>query len=640
MHVRWGNKWGTQYYGGEGSAGLVPSVLDVALGGRPYRIDWSAEGDALRHLSVPLIRTQADQSDAPGEQSINPEGLWRRVGESWHLGAGQEYYDRSESQRDRFHTSKGIDPWTRFELSLLKETSLWQSDASSTQLLTTAGDYLYWYAGTTLRFATTFEGTFTTVTGTSATAVGSIASDGFHVWSSHGADGVYRTTRGAASATKIINGTVDHIGFVRGRLLASAGNVLYDVTAEAYTAAPPVALPTALHTHNNTDLEWVAFAEGSNFIYAASTSGDKSLIHAIQIQDDATALGAPTTAAQLPHGETIVSMRGYLGAFLFVGTTRGIRMAIPETTGTLTLGAFIPTPEPVLDFEGQRRFVWFGLSNYAPHSLGFSEGHTGPADEVATSSGLGRLDTAVFSDPQALVPAFASDLQHEGTTAAVQSVETFPGTDHRVFTIAGVGLVTESENCVPSGFFTTGRINYGITEPKTGLFFDAQHSVDVGSFQVAVSANEGAFASLGQRSAAKNPIQSFGLGEVRAGEFEFRFQINRDTTDTTLCPRLRTWLFRAQPAAAPARIIIATLLLASEMESLTDVPFAMDSYTSLEHIESLWASKAVTTWQQEKRLWSVIVEDFDLTTHSLMQSFTGHETFNGSVTVRLKVAET
>ena len=627
----------SSYYMGAGASVLTPSVVEVALGGLPLRIDWSAP-EPLVHRTVPLLRQQADQSESPGEQSINPEALWRRFGESWHLGAGQEYYDRAASLRDRFHTSKNVDTWQRGALRMLHETNVWDTDAAATQLADRVGDRAYWYAGTTLSFASTLGGAFTAVTGTSATAVTSMASDGFYLWTAHGADGVYRTDTSSGAAVKIITGAISSLGFVRNRLMAADGGLLYDITAEGMaTGGFPAVLPAVLHTHPSAGWAWNSFAEGNNFIYAAGVTGDRSLIYAITLEDDATALGVPTVAAQLPEGEAIVSMRGYLGSFLFLGTTAGIRLAVPSDNGALTLGAFIPTAQPVRCFEGQREFVWFGLSAFAPHQLGFDHQHEGFDDEAPSSTGLGRLSTAAFNDPQALVPAFASDLQHEGSTADVGSVITFE--DHRVFTISGVGIILESEDCAPEGRIDTGRISYSMTDPKTGLFMDLQHAPDVGSFEVAVSANQGPFQSLGQRAAGVNPVPSFGLGELSASEFEFRITMRRATTDPTVCPLLKSWQFRAQPAVRPSRQIVATFLLGSELETLGDAPWVTDSYAAVEHVERLHRSKLVTTFQQESRAWPVIVEDFELPVRRLMQSYTGHASFNGSLQVLMKIAE-
>jgi len=69
------------------------------------------------------VRDSVDQSAEPGEQAINPQGLWRRSQSSWHYGAGQIYSDTADAEPYRFRSSKGIDVWNRGKLSLLPDTT-------------------------------------------------------------------------------------------------------------------------------------------------------------------------------------------------------------------------------------------------------------------------------------------------------------------------------------------------------------------------------------------------------------------------------------------------------------------------------------------------------------------------------------
>lgn len=107
--------------------------LPVTLNGQDLLID-PPEADTL-----PVVREQADTSSQPGEQSLNPRGLWRRSQESWHHGAGQSFLDSMEDRDPyRFRNSKGIDPWTRGELSLLNETyRIWPSANTNLQMVVT-----------------------------------------------------------------------------------------------------------------------------------------------------------------------------------------------------------------------------------------------------------------------------------------------------------------------------------------------------------------------------------------------------------------------------------------------------------------------------------------------------------------------
>lgn len=106
---------------------LVPGVLPVAIDGHPYLIDPAA----YQRATVQVLRQQADTSFEPGEESLNPQGLWRRSQESFHHGAGQDFldgrrgrsaYSQVSQDPEQFRSSKGIDPWTKGKLSLLHPT--------------------------------------------------------------------------------------------------------------------------------------------------------------------------------------------------------------------------------------------------------------------------------------------------------------------------------------------------------------------------------------------------------------------------------------------------------------------------------------------------------------------------------------
>jgi hypothetical protein len=109
------------YFSWQPSATLVPNVFPVAINGRPYMVDVKS-GQYARGFEQ-RVRDSQDISTAPGESSISTGGLWRRGEASWHLGAGQGRADVADSQPYRFQSSKGVDVWTKGELSLLNATT-------------------------------------------------------------------------------------------------------------------------------------------------------------------------------------------------------------------------------------------------------------------------------------------------------------------------------------------------------------------------------------------------------------------------------------------------------------------------------------------------------------------------------------
>jgi hypothetical protein len=107
-----------RFFAGGTTTQLVPDIFPLAINGRPYLVDQKA-GTFTRGFE-PRVRDSVDQSTSPGEAAINPQGLWRRGESSWHFGAGQKYADTADAQDYRYNSSKGVNPWTKGQLTLLQ----------------------------------------------------------------------------------------------------------------------------------------------------------------------------------------------------------------------------------------------------------------------------------------------------------------------------------------------------------------------------------------------------------------------------------------------------------------------------------------------------------------------------------------
>lgn len=590
------------FYQGGGLSQLVPSLYPVALDGHPYLVD--LKSGAFKRQSIQLLRTQADTSNLPGEQSINPEDLWRRGQETWHHGAGQESLDRPDSDSSRFFRSKGIDVWTKWNVSLLKDTERKvPSTTNVNQNLLAVGTRLYWADGATLKFTTDPTGTsptWTTVTGTGANPISGLATDGYNIYIAQGSNGLYISNRTISTASSWATGTANIVNYVTTRLMVGQANVLYNPTGSG--ALVPY------YTHSNTDFVWTGFAAGQGQIYACGFSGDKSIVYRITIRQDGTALDIPIVAVELPDGEIARSIQGYLG-FVVIGTDKGVRFATQDGQGNLTLGSLIRTASAVLAFEPQDRFVWFGWSNYD----GFS-------------TGLGRLDLSVFVAP--LTPAYASDLMVT-TQGVVTSVVTF--NDRRYFTVSAYGLVGETTNLVASGTLESGKITYGIPDTKVGMFLQARHLPLAGSVTLGVSIDGGNYIDLGINNTALSTITSLPVGE-RAGEyFSIRSTLARAGGLAT-GPTLTRHTLRAYPGPIRGEIIILPLLLHETLE-IDGLERYIDPQTELNWIRALVNDHRLVVYQEAERAVSVFVEDYEWSPHA--ETLDGRF-WNGTCIVKLK----
>ena len=129
---------------------MVPDIFPVAIDGRPFLIDQKA--NTFTRGFEPRVRDSVDQSTTPGEAAINPQGLWRRGESSWHLGAGQKYADTANAEDYRFSTSQGINPWTKGELSLLKDVSKKLTSSNTNLPLAVTDEFVYVVDGSTVKW--------------------------------------------------------------------------------------------------------------------------------------------------------------------------------------------------------------------------------------------------------------------------------------------------------------------------------------------------------------------------------------------------------------------------------------------------------------------------------------------------------
>lgn len=595
------------FYSGTTASALVPHKFDCGIGGRGYMIDREMLTQTALISSIHTTRAQGDSSNEPGEQSLNPDDLWRRSQQSWHYGAGQTYLDRDDSIRQRFNTSKGIDCWTRGQLRLLPDTTKVLTATGTAMPMVVAGSRLYAADNGTLKYTTDLA-TWSTVTGTSGNTISSICSDGANVWFTDGAD-LYKTTSSTTSASAFNNKNATFCAFVKGRLLFAVSDELYQIT-DFTTGAD-----SSIWKHYSTSFTWVAAAEAPGYVLAAGYVGDKSLIYKITLTAEGTNLGAPSVAGELPDGEIIYSVDSYLG-YVVLGTSKGARFATVDGNGNLTIGSVIPTPYPVRCFEGQDEFIWYGLTNYD-----------------GTSGGLGRMSLRTFTDTQALKPAYASDLM-AATTANVMEVVTF--NNKRVFSVSGNGVYAEdTANVVASGTIDCGRLNWGITEKKIPLYLDAMYAGNfLGSATSYYSLNgDGTWSAIGTHSSSNDdPVtDTFQITEATCDQIEIRHVLARSSGING--PTLLRYTVRAQPVAALRRLIVLPIVLADRIETNARSFQQYDVQEELGIIEGWRTTKQVLNLQVGGESYAAAVEDFDF---YASHPTTDRSFWNGTCVINLK----
>ena len=576
---------GPGFYSGTGSTQLVPYVFPVALNGRPYQLD--IKSNAFSRQFDDRVRSSVDQSTEPGEAAINTQGLWRRSQSSWHFGAGQEYSDTADSELFRFKNSKGVYVWDRGQCSLLPDTTLASASANSNLYMATASDRLYSADDQALKFTTDFVA-FTTVTSTAASAIYSLASDGFNVFYSYANGDIDQTNAGISTSSAYITGIeAGYLAYVRGRFMVAGQGAdkrkIWNITTTPGSSANN---PTALFTHPNSDFNWVGFAGGQNNIYCAGYAGNKSLIYKTTIKPDGTALDIPTVAGELPLGEVIQAIDAYLG-FIVIGLQNGLRFCSSDSDGNLVIGPLIETGSAVTAFSAIGKFIYFAYTNF---------------DTVST--GIGRLD--VSTQITTNQPVYASDLMATGQGAIVD-IHEFDGKP--VFTVAGLGAYRQhATDLVASGFLDSGIYRWGVPDSKFIPKWDLRTKPLKGSISVSVTADGGSVRDVGTQSLLGSLESTFNGYEDRVFEAEARIVFTRSATNPAEGPTLTRWLGRAYAAPLRSQLFSVPLLLHHRM-NLRGKEYFFDVDDELTRLRDLVENPRVVSYQENVESFSVVVED-------------------------------
>ena len=564
--------------------------LPIRLGDRKYNVDVSR----LARQTIDPIRQGFDTVGQPGEQSLNQAGVWKRSRNDWELGAGQREADSPESGLRRFHTSLGIDPWTKNEIKLHKNTESSEASTETNLLLTTATvsgtpdvNYIYMANGANLEYYTNNGTSWTAISNPCGGDIFALASDGLNVYAAGNAGGSSEVQRIQGTAVTAASGTghvwtltgmaeTDGVWFANGYLIASDGSRL---TWLPSTADESSAYDIASSTFSQVTT-WSSVIGTPVGIYAAGNQGNQGRIYYIGINDSTVALDVPVLAAPLPEGETINVLSEY-GGVILIGTNKGFRLAQTGQRGTLSFGPLVTIDNGVSVVEPQGEFVWFGWRNY--------EGN----------SGLGRISLKEFTEP--LVPAYATDLMRDSTDADVQGViTTFD--NRRLFTISGVGAFREHDsNYVASGTITEGRFRWGITELKVPVSGDIRHNaLTTGqSVTLTVTSDDAQTDTITSNTVGKStPVDVDGNPNVQPfdnvdGEYIIpSLTINRGDTTLTETPTVFRWTVRAIPMPFVAEVITLPIILTTQTEH-EDRHIWQDVYEEYNYIKSLLEKRAL-----------------------------------------------
>lgn len=110
---------------------------------------------------------------------------------------------------------------------------------------------------------------------------------------------------------------------------------------------------------------FTSLTEGTQGIYISGFSGNKSVIFfsgqgLTRENDGVPTLNTPYIVAELPEGEIINDIASYLGVYLVVGTSKGLRVGIIDNRNSIVLGPLLFTDSAILSitFDGDYCYAY------------------------------------------------------------------------------------------------------------------------------------------------------------------------------------------------------------------------------------------------------------------------------------------
>ena len=594
-----GNPVNNQTYQSTGVA------YDISIAGQPFFL-LNDDNNPYRRVTAQYRKQQLDTTREPGEQTLT--GWWLRSQSSFHLGAGIKYFEpaQDESLRFQFTASKGVDVFTKGQITLLNTTESTYTGSAPAQMIDVndgTNDCIFITDGSALKKITT-GGTSTTISqaGTPST-IFSLTSDGTNYYFINGTE-IHRGSVGVTPADSVIYaaGTVTRttLRYVKQRLIVAIGNVLYELNANATGAA---ALPTALYTHPNADWVWSSISEGPQAIYVSGydTTGTSSAVYKITsnaVTPNALGfptLNTPTVIIDMPTGEQVKLLDIYLGAYAVITTNKGVRVGVADGNGDISYGPLLFSDAPCFN-------------------VAFRDSYAYVATKVDGDAGLVKIDLSAPAIPGSLIYPWAWDLIALGTATSSNQV-TFYGNSDRVAFSAANNIWSENESVkVPTGYMQTGFVRYNTLENKifkylTPRFDTADGGINI--LSVSSSDIEYNIGSFSQSAATSDVGIPYPIGAQQYLGFKFVF--SRSTTDSSKGPLFTGYQIKALAAVPRQRLIqFPTSCFDSESDKFGNKAgydgYAYDRLKTLEAIESNGDTLVITDFRTNEQFTGIIEE--------------------------------
>jgi len=593
---------------------------DVALGGLPF-IYAISDARPYTRQTAPFRKDQFDNGTEPGEQSLT--GWWIRSQTSFHSGSGIKFYDPATTDENghyRFTDSKGVNVWTKGQVTLLKSCTEGHVTTGAIASNGVAQQHMRSIKWSTFTGALLHDGYDVDKikvddpsnpvhfidynAGAGVYPVYAICDDGTNAyWVTNKTSGgttkftVYgKPLTGDSSNTadefKVFDNSqiVSHaiVDYVKSRLVICADNKVYE------SAPVAASTPTLVYTNPSTSFVYTSITASGPAIYISGYNGAQSQIEKYTLSTAGVmpTLSQAVVAAEMPVGEIIHKIHYYLG-YMVIGTNKGVRVAtVSDQDGSINYGPLIvETTQPVYDFAGRDRFIWAAAS-------------------VAGEPGLIRIDLGNEIEP--LRFAYANDVYYDGITGHVTTAVCFDGntdpsvTDRLMFATAyassanGAVYVEDSTTLRTTGYLTTGNIRYGTLEPKNFKRLLGRGDFTYGSMTLETVDKNGIEYDHISYDSSVPPIEVGTSNPATAQEYvAFKFVLYRDGTTSSAGPTFKGYQAKAT-IATPRQRVMQFPVYCFDIETdrfNTMTGYEGRAFDKIQLLEDIEETGDVITWQ-------------------------------------------
>jgi hypothetical protein len=599
-------------------------AASYAIGNTPW-LSGASDQNRISRITTTYQKERIDQGSSAGENSLS--NWWLRSATSWNKGAGERYYDATDSDLYRFYESSNIDVWEPGQLTLLKATTNLSTASVSNPV--TVDNGTFYIENSTLKFynQTTSASTSIALPGTGNIPY-CITTDGTYCIVA-ATEGIYDVT--TAGVVRILWNHPTYvaatwfpqaISYVKERIIVAAreGTVevgIYEVGRAYTTPTPRLNASNERWETASTSTVVNSITEFNSAIIVGYTQGvvSRVLSFAIDTANPLAAIKDPIVIAELPRGETLNQIRTYLSEYVVLATSSGLRVGTQSTDGlSFTYGPLIITTE-VKD-------------------VAFNDSYIYATRIYNSTAGLWRID---LGTPVGNGYAYASDLS---IATGVATGVAFIGNSNRKFITSTTGTWLESATVLAeTGFLKSGWIRWGTAEKKQPVSIAIRATGTGGTINFTVEDQEGRTSGIGSVPLAGSSDVQLSATLQPADHFEISLTLTRSTSSTSVGPVLEEWQCRALPAPLRSRTITVPLLCFEEERDSNGVTRVSNPWERINYLERIEQNGGAVLYQDfssgEERICTIRAVQFEQTSPPSFASG-----FGGIVTVQLQTIDT